>query len=104
MKPDTLIACCPVCGWDNGGRLRACIAHDTAFVPRVEAWRLFAEGQVDGDQDVADGVVLHVLNYLTACPRCDTEADPVQTRTVLLTFPDGQQFTVSVVELAERAR
>lgn len=73
MSKDTLIACCPDCGWDNDGKLRACIAFDTAFRARADAWRLFAEGEVDADCD-DDG--RGILCDVRECPECEADADP----------------------------
>ena len=71
---DTLIACCPSCGWDNDGRLRACIAYDTGFVMRQDAWRLFAYGEVDADCD-DDG--RGILCDTRDCPSCEADADDI---------------------------
>lgn len=73
---NTLIACCPDCGWDNGGKLRACIAYDTGMVPRSQAWLLFADGEVDADQDSdGEGGMTIFVNNVRECPECDADAE-----------------------------
>lgn len=77
---DTLIACCPSCGWDNDGALRACVAYDTGYVERVQSWLLFADGEVDADQDSdgEGGITVHV-NDVDECPRCGDGGSSIES-------------------------
>lgn len=72
-----LKARCPGCGWENDGELGAAQVYDHGSLRAVDGYRLFLDGEVDGDQDCDEDGVSYTLNDVRECPRCEHDTDNV---------------------------